>query len=88
MPKLRAGLTLAIVLPIYFWRRAVSLGRVRDLSASQFMAIGAVLLFHVPIFVLLMSVRVPRLNSHTDDTSMQLIVIPPEPRQASSFQNV
>ena len=77
LPTLRAGLTLAIVLPIYFWRRAVSLGRARDLSVSQFIAIGAVVLLHVAIFVLLMSARVPRLDSHTDDTSMTLIVIPP-----------
>jgi hypothetical protein len=77
LPMLRAGLTLAIVLPIYFWRRAVSLGRARDLSASQFIAIVAVVLLHVAIFVLLMSARVPRLDSHTDDTSMTLIVIPP-----------
>src|SRR5690606_18196516 len=51
MPTLRAGLTLAIVLPIYFWRRAVSLGRAPDLSTSQFIAIGAVVLLHVAIFV-------------------------------------
>ena len=58
-------------------RRAVSLGRARDLSASQFIAIVAVVLLHVAIFVLLMSARVPRLDSHTDDTSMTLILIPP-----------
>jgi hypothetical protein len=77
LPMLRAGLTLAIVLPIYFWRRAVTLGRARDLSASQFIAIVAVVLLHGAIFVLLMSARVPRLDSHTNDTSMTLIVIPP-----------
>jgi hypothetical protein len=77
VPTLRAGLTLAIVLPVYFWRRAVSLGRARDLSAPQFIAIGTVVLLHVAIFVLLRSARVPRLDSHTDDTSMTLIVIPP-----------
>lgn len=76
-PLFRAGLTLAIVLPIYFWRRAVSLGRARELSASQVVAIVAVVVLHLAIFVSLMSARVPRLNSHTDDTSMTLIVIPP-----------
>lgn len=77
LPALRAGLTLAIVLPIYFWRRAVSLGRARDLSASQFIAIGAVVLLHAAIFALLISARARRLDSHTDNTSMTLIVIPP-----------
>jgi hypothetical protein len=77
LPMLRAGLTLAIVLPIYFWRREVSLGRVRDLCASQFIAIGSVALLHVALFALLMSARAPRLDSNTDDPSMTLIVIPP-----------
>jgi hypothetical protein len=77
LPALRAGLTLAIVLPIYFWRRAVSLGRARDLSASQFIAIGAVVLLHVAIFALLISARARRLDSHVNGTSMTLIVVPP-----------
>jgi hypothetical protein len=76
-PLLRAALTLAIVLPIYFWRRAISLDRVRAPAASRVIAIGAVLVLHVAMLALLMSGRVPRLDSYIDDTAMTLIVLPP-----------
>jgi hypothetical protein len=76
-PLFRAALTLALVLPIYFWRRAVSLGRAPKVSTSRIVAAVIVIGLHAVMFALLMSARVPRIQSDTGDTALTLIVIPP-----------
>jgi hypothetical protein len=75
-PPLRAALTLAIVLPIYFWRRAIILGRARKPSPQQLVAVAAVVMLHVAMFVLI-SAPAPRIGSNTNDTAMTLVVVPP-----------
>jgi hypothetical protein len=76
-PLFRAALALVLVLPIYFWRRAVSLGRAPMVSTSRVVAIATVIGLHAVMFALLMSARIPRIESDTDGTALTLIVIPP-----------
>jgi hypothetical protein len=76
-PLFRAALTLALVLPIYCWRRAVSLGRAPVVSTSRMVAIATVIALHTMMLALLKAARVPRIEPHTDDTALTLIVIPP-----------
>lgn len=75
-PLLRAALTLAIVLPIYFWRRAIVLGRARNLSWSRPLAIVAVIALHAAMLVLI-SARAPRTDPNTNDLAMTVVAIPP-----------
>jgi hypothetical protein len=76
-PLLRAALTLVLVLPIYFWRRAVSLGRAPMMPTSRIVAIATVIGLHSAVIALLLSARGARIEPYTDDTALTLIVIPP-----------
>lgn len=75
-PLLRAALTLAVVLSIYYWQRALALGRVRKPSPSQLIAIVIALALHIAIFALIPA-RAPRTASETGDPAMTLIIVPP-----------
>lgn len=75
-PLLRATLTLAVVLPIYCWQRAIALGRVRKPSPSQLIAIVIALALHIAISALIPA-RAPRTASETGDPAMTLIIVPP-----------
>jgi hypothetical protein len=73
-PLLRAALTLAIVLPIYFWRRAVVLAR--NSRWSRLIALVAVAALHAAMLGSI-SARAPRIGANTNDPAMTLVQLPP-----------